>query len=335
LIGVRGRELVYAVLFSASALAGPSRGQELELFEFDDYIDPRHLRTSLSGKPTEERGFIGFLAYAGYESNYMTRREAIEANVAFLHVAGNAYWGNCQANGSVERIWHYRQATIDSLFLRLSVPKYNTRVQVARYFSGFGSRPTRFLLSWNTVIRKSTPVAHEASLEIDFPVPMYRSVFGGVAMVMSRDEIYVGAAYQMPVWRWTNGTNVRLRLGGGNRWVCGKTGLMSVRDEAKDIFVRLDPAFVDDATWGAFKDMMENSSVDLTHRVARFEVILELRSFAQRGAVNLIGSVSWVQQSGWLVATSESSRQSFRIDDRFRSYGLGVYLDIPIYGMLL
>lgn len=238
--------------------------QELELFELDDFIDPRVLRTNLSGEPIEPAAFFTARTYFGVDYNYQYRGEFTKTDIAFARFTNNFYYKNIQLNWKLAYLEELNVGTERHSNL---VPAFKNRLQFGTYsYTVTDDDPDppadgRFQLSWNMEGYDNSEIVHEFTLDIDVTVQFPEGpAFGGFVWGWKpwEHEHYLAFAYRYSGLSWENGSELR--------WGIGQS------------YERVD----DDWHWGVFR---LQSTIDLAilPRHGFVQVIASIsRSFAQK-----------------------------------------------------
>lgn len=125
--------MIRRVLLSAAVfllLVLPAAAQEFEIFDPNDFIDPRERGAVFTpdGFHLEKEGdrFSIIRAYVGRVTDYQWRETPTNTNVTFVHLV----WGRYQANHQFNV-----KLTLFNVGREAGVPRVRTTVQFARYFA--------------------------------------------------------------------------------------------------------------------------------------------------------------------------------------------------------
>jgi hypothetical protein len=117
------------LLSCAFVLAGAAQAQEFDIFDENDFLDPRIRGAEFrsDGRRVRDPGtdFQILRMSTGGISNYTWRSEPTNANVGFLHLTHSIYRGGYQAN--------FKLTTLQA-GSRAALPRYRATTQFARYF---------------------------------------------------------------------------------------------------------------------------------------------------------------------------------------------------------
>lgn len=205
----RARGPALAALLGALASAPlPAAGQELDVLELDDYIDPRDLAEVV--EETGEPRFLASRLFVGVDNNYQFRDTFSGATAGLVHAVTALYVSHWQVNLKLTGFG------ADS---RGDIPYFRARTQLARYLVSDGrNEAVRTQLSWTMDDRRGRKVQHEIAADVDFSfdIPrLHHGFTGGViyAHNLSAGDHYLSFASRLPVIRWRNGSAVRLGVG--------------------------------------------------------------------------------------------------------------------------
>jgi len=200
------------------SVPGRSIAQELEMFEDDDFINPKELRgSSVSGGIGAER-FFGSRLYGGFDRDYQSRNDFTPGSVEFLKSANNLYYNlfgsDFQTNVKLTALLHEG---------RDDIPDVKGRIQQAIYFShtaeDSAQEALRCQVSWDFQKRRDLGLTNEFGFTVESGnalafVNLYAT--GGLMYVWKPavHEHYFSVTAQVPVKSWENGSNILLGIGG-------------------------------------------------------------------------------------------------------------------------
>lgn len=164
-------KIVLKILVTMTAVGSLSICQDLEVFEQDDYLDPRDLAETVSLEPQKTGAFVVSSALVGFDNNYQFRDVFSNARIAFLRSNNSLYHGLWQGNLKVSVLEVLNSPST-------SVPRFKTRVQLAAY-SGLDtsmiSPPLRYQISWNAEQIAGHGLVHEIELSYGFTSSFLKS----------------------------------------------------------------------------------------------------------------------------------------------------------------
>lgn len=208
--------------------------QELELFEVDDYLNPEHLKISMSGKPKSVLFFTSRI-FVGIDKNYQYRNNIVNPMVDFQRITNSFYYSNYQFNIKLTRL-HLLDESNNPPNI---VPEYKGRLQFGFYIDtdskDKNDEPGRFQISWGFEKWKDQKLIHEFSWELDVSFlgdkdtpPFTGGLIYAWTSWGSGGEDYLGLAYRYKMLQWANGSNLKWGIGfsGGainDDWYYGTT----------------------------------------------------------------------------------------------------------------
>jgi len=174
------------------AIAVPAGAQELDIFDINDFVDPRELGARAEGRgrlrcPCDP--FFISRAMAGGVTRYVDVLRPTNTDVTFLHLATSYYRGPWQFN------WKHTRLNADDFGLNdaavavsLVTPENKNTVQAARYFA-FGSGDSALIgraeLTWTMVeyrqerrVRDVREFPEEPPLPVDGYESRYQNELG-------------------------------------------------------------------------------------------------------------------------------------------------------------
>jgi hypothetical protein len=206
------RVLCLGALFGIMARSGLAQG--FEIFEVDDFVDPKELRL----RGTEESmEFFASQLYGGIGHNYQFRNEPVKQTFEFLQSANSFYYDmfgagfqtNMKLTGLLSNGGH-------------DIRSVKARLQEAIYFLSssytHGEQAIRLQFSWDIDKQANRDLIHELSMGTDFglQLPTGGYAIGGVMYAWrgSDHRHFFSASARIPVKYWDDGSNLRLGVGG-------------------------------------------------------------------------------------------------------------------------
>jgi len=183
------------LLVALLVLAKQAGAQELDIFDVNDFIDPRALGAILDGKGALVcpcRRFVVSRLLVGRIEHYADNSNPTRANVIFERIATSYYTGLWQLNLKASRIRAPKEIQDGPFFLGTLVPRAKYGLQLGRYWAvgGSGDRePTvlRAEITWTVnqyhgfaIRRPRHPVSRyqsyygeELGAELDTSIPLF------------------------------------------------------------------------------------------------------------------------------------------------------------------
>ncbi|HYR27639.1 MAG TPA: hypothetical protein VEU30_04195 [Thermoanaerobaculia bacterium] len=140
-------------LFASLVFCAAGSAQEIDIFDDNDFIDPRERGGVFSDQPwsMKEPGHPFYLVrlYGGAVSDYQWRTSATDADLAFLHAAGSFYRGDKQLNVKFTTFHADDQARLPSYRATLQLGQYLALDPVIATRESEGKRiVNRLLVTW-------------------------------------------------------------------------------------------------------------------------------------------------------------------------------------------
>jgi hypothetical protein len=196
------------VLVALLLLARQSGAQELDIFDINDFVDPRALGANLDEKGQLAcpcRRFLASRLLVGRVEHYADNSNPTRANVIFERIATSYYAGLWQFNLKVSRIREPKEIQDGPFFLGTLVPRGKYGLQLGRYWAVGGSEdrePTilRAEVTWTVsqyhgfaVRRPHHPVSRyqsyygeELGAELDTSIPLWGHRLNGSLVYVGR-----------------------------------------------------------------------------------------------------------------------------------------------------
>jgi hypothetical protein len=205
-----------------------SFGQELEIFETDDFISPDELRTD-----TGKSWFFASRALAGAVHDYTRRNDLLDQNVNFLRVVNNFYYAGWQFNFNLTRFGLHPKALGERYDTSRAgavigtnmegVPVSRFGVETSRYFGTTEEEAVRWRLKWNHDTLASNVNDDEFGSEIEIKILGPESLVAGLQYVwkpLYREHI-IGYGGRVTVWQSPRGFAALIGFGAGGELVDG------------------------------------------------------------------------------------------------------------------
>ncbi len=201
--------LTFVFIFSYSCFA-----QELELFELDDFVDPKEFRTNVQNDTIKSQSFLATYVLAGVDRNYQFRNEFSKSTISFIRITNSLYFSHFQMNLKLAKLNSHTCKNINCD----GTPNFKSRLQFAIYSLDETTKEYlgRYQFSWNVVNRPGRGLIHEFSIDLDFSIPDENWPFYGGLIYANKPwekEQYLGFAGRYTIIRFENNSNLKWGIG--------------------------------------------------------------------------------------------------------------------------